>query len=75
MVGGFFGEDFCKFREFLGKGNRRFCLFCSSSKFCDSGKSGHHWGFQDKVGVFLDDPMEGLVSLGSGDELVLSLMM
>ena len=74
MVGGFLGEDFCKFREFLGEDNRGFCLFCSGSKFCDSGKSGHHWGSQDKVEVSSNDPMESSISLGLGDELVFSFM-
>ena len=74
MVGGFFGEDFCKFREFFGEDNREFCLFCSGSKFHSSGKSSYYWGSQDQAGVFLDNPMESLVSLDSGNELVFCFM-
>ena len=51
MVGGFLGEDFCKLREFFREDNRGFFLFCSSSKFSSSGKSGHHWGSHNKVGT------------------------
>ena len=70
MVGGFFGEDFCKFRELFKEDNRGFCLLYSGSKFHGSGKSGHHWGSQDKVGISLNNPMEGLISFDLGNELV-----
>ena len=74
VVGEFFGEDFCKFRELFGEDSRGFCLFCSGSKFHGSGKSGHHWGSQDKVRVSLNNPMESSVSFGPGNELVLYVM-
>ena len=74
MVSGFLGEDFCKFRELFCENDRRFCLLCSSSKFHGSGKFGHYWGFQDKAGVSLDDPMESLVSFGLGNKLIFCFM-
>ena len=74
MVSGFLGEDLCKFGELFEEDNRVFCLFYNGSKFCGSGKSGHHWRSQDKVEVFSNDPMESSVSFGLGDELVFSFM-
>ena len=74
MISGFFGENFCKFGEFLGEDNWGFCLFCSSSKFYSSGKSGNHQESQDKVEVSSNDPMESSVSFGLGNELVFCFM-
>ena len=74
MVSGFLGEDLCKFRELFRENNRGFCLFCSSSEFSNSGKSGHYWGVQDKAGIPSNDLVEGLISFGLDNELVLGLM-
>ena len=74
MVSGFLEEDLCKLRELFREDNRGFCLFCSDSKFHSGGKSGHHWGSQNKVEVLLNDPVKGLISFGLGNELVLSLV-
>ena len=73
MISGFLGKDLCKFRELFGKDDRRFCLFCSGSEFHSGGKSGHYWGSQNKGGIPLNDPVEGLISFGLGNELVLDL--
>ena len=72
MVDGFFGEDFCKLREFFGEDNRGFCLICVGSELGSSGKSGHYWGPQDEAGVSSNDPMESSISFGLGDKLVFS---
>ena len=74
MISGFLREDFCKFRKLFGEDNRGFCLFCSSSEFCGSGKSGHHWESQDKVGVSLNDPMKSLISFGPDNKLIFDFM-
>ena len=74
MVSGFLGEDLCKFRELFGEDDRGFCLFCSSGEFCSSGKSGHYWGSQDKVGVLLNDSMKDSVAFGPGNKLVFCFM-
>ena len=59
VVGGFLGEDLCKFGELFREDNRGFYFFCSGSEFHSSGKSGHHQRSQDEAGVFLNDLMEG----------------
>ena len=58
----------------LGKTIGGFAFFCASGKFYSSGKSGHHWGSQNKAGISLNNPLEGSISFGLGDKLVFSFV-
>ena len=72
MIGGFFGEDRGVVGKFWGKGLLRFCLFSSGGKFSGSGDFGDLF-FQGGTPVKetgpSDNPVEGSVCVGMGQEL------
>ena len=74
VVHGFLGKDFGKILEFFGEDDGRFHFFGCGSKLSGCGEFCYDRRPWNKAGVSTDDSIEGTVSFGMSDILVLGFI-